>query len=124
MPRKKITEPVPEAPKPWSLTQADLDVTTDLEYAFATTRCLPPKEIIPKEFWDGFGANVYVRLADTLFTGDAPPAGDIEFNEGFTGNNLMKFLIAHLRSFEPQHEHKIAGLAYMISCIMTIKESP
>lgn len=122
MPRKK-PDPVPEAPKPWSLTQADLDATTALEWAFGTTRCLPPEDQIPKEFWEPWNGkpNIYISIIDALFCGNDVPEGELVFNDGFTGENLMKCVEAHLRSFAPRHEHKIAGLAYMISKVTTVK---
>lgn len=123
MNRKK--QPEPKAPPPWTLTQADLDATTDLDVAFATTRCLPPEDIIPHDFWPdkvGYAHNGYLRLVDALFVGNEVPNMEFTFNEGFTGNKLMEFTVAHLKSFDPSHEHKIAGIAFMLSKIITIKE--
>lgn len=113
---------------PYILIQEDIDKTTGLELAFGTTRCLPKEDTIPPEFYGpfkGYGTgNVYFRMADALFCGSERPDGDVVFNPGFRadGPAMMKFLAAHLKSFEPRHEHKMAGLAYMISLITTIKE--
>jgi hypothetical protein len=125
MSRKKV-EPAPVAPeeKPWSLTQADIEATTDLEFVWGTTRCLPPWEIIPEEFREYYGsrkANIYIKMADSFFCGDPLPPGNVAFNEGFSlSPNLMRFIMAHMKSFDPKHEHKIAGVAYMISIITTV----
>lgn len=128
MPRKKTPEIVPE-PKPYGITQADLDSITDVEVAFATTKCLPKEEDIPEEFrgpYKGdYRSNVYVTLIDALFCGDKVPEGIITFHTGFekTAENpklLQRFTMAHLRSFEPSHEYKISAIAYMVSLVITI----
>lgn len=121
MPRKK-QEP---SLAPWAVTQADIDATTKLEEAFATTRCLPPEDIIPDEFFGwakGATGNIYFHMSDALFTGSPMPVGEVTFNEGFRedGEALFRFLMAHMRSFEPSHGHKIAGVAFIISKIITI----
>lgn len=123
---KKKTD-LEAATKPWGITQADLDATTQKEWCFATDRCYPPADIIPPEYWvDPLSpqANLYVRIADALWIGEQLPEAEIQINQGFTGDNMIRFLEAHLRSVEPTHEHKIAGLAYMIAQIITLKELP
>lgn len=108
-----------EKPKAWSITQADIDSITDVDSAFGTTRLLPPEHEIPAEFWK---TNIYTRIADAMFVGEPPPAGEITFHSGFRedGPAMMKCLMAHMNSFSPSHEHKIAGIAYMISKIMHV----
>lgn len=104
----------------YTLTQADLDATTQKEWAFGTTRCLPAEKEIPKEFWGWPSTNIYVLYADALWISDPIPPAEETINPGFTGNNLLRFLEAHLR--EPlDHEHKIAAIAFMISKIVTLK---
>jgi hypothetical protein len=128
MGRKKIEAP-PEPPKPYGITQADIDSITDLDVAFATTRCLPKEEEIPEAFRGAYRgdykSNIYVALVDALFCGEPVPQAAMQFHAGFekTGENpklLQRFTMAHLRSFEPSHEHKISGIAYMLSLVVTI----
>lgn len=114
----------------YTLTQQDIDSITDPEWAFGTTRLLPEENQIPKQFWDHYTntSNVYVELADALFTASPPPEGDLVFNSGFDGSaagqkRFRRMLDAHLRSFEPDHHHKIAGLAYMIAQVVTITKT-
>lgn len=107
------------------ITQSDVDATSDLEMAFATIRCLPKWEDIPAEFKkDIYDGTIYNRMVDAWFTGSALPQGEVSFNPGFRhdGKALQRFITAHLRSFAPKHEHKIAGLAYLLSQVVTIKE--
>ena len=109
----------PEEKKPWGITQADIDSITKPEAVWGTTRLLPPEVEIPKEFWK---TNIYTRIADSMFVGESPPRGEIHWNPGFRddGPAMMKCLMAHMKSFGPKHEHKIAGVAFMISKIMTV----
>lgn len=110
----------PVEKKPWSLTQADINSTTQLEFVWGTTRLLPPVEIIPKPFWDG---NTYSRIADSMFVGAPPPAGEVIFNPGFSPQDapaMMRCLMAHMKSFEPDHHHKIAGVAFMMAQIVHV----
>lgn len=107
----------PEPPKPWSLTQADLESITKQEALLGTVRLLPPVGEIPKEFW---GTNIYVRIVESMYSGDNPPAGAVHFHPGFTGLNMQPCIMAHLKSFEPDYDHKIAGVAYMIYKIVHV----
>lgn len=107
------------------ITQNDVDATTDAEMAYGTTRCLPKWEDIPEQFkQDIYYGTIYNRMIDAWFTGSALPQGEVSFNPGFChdGKDLYRFITAHLRSFAPKHEHKIAGLAYLLSQVVTIKE--
>ena len=109
---------------PYTLTQEQIDSITDLEIAWGTTRLLPAWEDIPGGF-RGYTHDIYVQIVDAMFCGEKMPAGSLTVNEGFDGSpeGLDKFhrcVKAHLRSFEPKHEHKIAGLALMIQTVMTI----
>ncbi len=101
----------------YTLTPADLSSTTDAECAFGTTRLLPAWEEIPDEFKRG---NQYTRLASAIFFGSDLPGGECFFLEHFedAGKDLDRTVRAHLRSFAPKHEHKIAGVGYLISKAM------
>lgn len=47
------------------------------------------------------------------------------FRDGFADSEapalLNRVVMAHLRSFEPKHEHKIAGLGYLVSQVCDIR---
>lgn len=112
---------------PYSLTPADLKTITDVDCAFGATKLLPALDDIPAEFKSHSG-NLYTKLADALFFGRKLPECDIQMNPGFEDcvADLRRCVGAHLASFEPKHEHKIAGVAYMISkmCSLTATPSP
>ena len=101
----------------YTLTPEQLESITPVEMAFSTTRLLPAMEDIPKEFLKG---NVYIRLVNALFYGQTLPEGDIEMREGFSFEALNRAVRAHLQSWSPKHEHKMAGVAYMMSCACTL----
>lgn len=101
----------------------DILGTTELEFVWSTTRCLPPEDQIPKEFWQG---NQYTKLAEQIFFGtltdDDPSRCTVrpEFSE-VPLDRINQFVRAHLASWSPQHEHKIAGVGYLISQIMEVE---
>jgi hypothetical protein len=103
-----------------SITAADLDAITDLDLAFGTTRHLPSWEEIPEEFKTS--SNAYVRVVSAIFNGDQMPDMEIQLAPGVQAALLQRFIRAHLISFEPKHEHKIAGVAYLLSQLCTLGE--
>ena len=110
--------------KPYTLERSALDTITKPEQAFGCTRLLPDYDQVPEEFKQG---NAYTRLVSCMFSGDPVPDGEVIFRPGFTDPDAAKALLnavqAHLRSFSPKHEHKIAGVAYMISQACELKEA-
>ena len=106
----------------FKLKRESLNTITDVEIAFGTTKLLPPFDAVPDEFKRG---NDYTKLLDRLFADQPPPEGEIVFREGFDDADapalLNRVVRAHLRSFEPKHEHKIAGLGYLISLACEVR---
>lgn len=86
---------------------------SDLNLAFPSdiiARGLLPKwEDIPEEFCN---ENRWTALASDLFFGRAKLP---EFKDGISRVQAGKHIIACLRSFEPKHEHKIAGVGWLLS---------
>ncbi len=101
--------------------RVDAEPITDLELAFGTTRLLPPPEAIPEAFWRG---NAYTQLAEALFYGLPLAPLLIEFKPGFDADQMQRIVRSHLASFEPKHEHKIAGVGYLISQMATLTPAP
>jgi hypothetical protein len=81
--------------------------------AFSTERLLPALQDVPEEFRKG---NIYTELASAIFYGTEMPKCTIALNEGVEGEKLNRCIRAHLKSWGPKHEHKIAGVGYMIAC--------
>ena len=102
-------------------TRVDAEPITDLELAFGTTRLLPPPEAIPEAFWRG---NAYTQLAEALFYGAPLAPLLIEFKPGFDADQMRRIVRSHLASFEPKHEHKIAGVGYLMSLMAVLTPAP
>jgi len=85
---------------------------TDLEIAFGTTKHLPTKEEIPKEFWRG--DTKWNKLFSQLFFKGGKGI-KFKFKEGTNEGNFYRWYKAHACSFEPSHERKDAGVAYFMS---------
>lgn len=112
---KKKTEPK----KPWDITQSQVESITHKEFIYGTTRLLPPEDEIPKEFWT---SNIYTRVVEAMYVGEKPEHAQVDFLPGFIndGISLARVTMAHIRSVEPSYEHKIAGVAYLISKVVHI----
>lgn len=92
---------------------------SDPELAFSTTRLLPELEDIPAEFKDA--SNPYYSLTRTIFYDDPLPEMEMEIKDGYSPEILNKCIRAHLGSYGPEHEHKLAGVAYMMSLMATLQ---
>lgn len=99
------------------MTPEQISSITALELAFSTDRLLPPWEDVPEDFLEG---NIYTELASAIFYGTEMPKNTIALNEGFEAEELNRCIHAHLKSWGPKHEHKIAGVGYMIACACTL----
>lgn len=104
----------------YTLTVEQINSITDPECAFGTTRLLPAMEDIPAEFKGNSTDNPYVALVNALFYGGKVPSMRIELMEGLSAPKLHRCVHAHLTSFEPKHERKMAGVAYMIAMAGTL----
>jgi hypothetical protein len=108
------------------ITQRNIDGISDVDVAHGTTRFLPLWKDIPKEFKRGVPeGTIYNRIVDRWYTGDALPEAGLSFNPGFTADAKLvkRFIMAHINCFASEYEHKMAGCAYLLSQIMTIKDS-
>lgn len=103
----------------YQLIPEQINSITAAELAFATERLLPAWEDIPEEFKMG---NLYTQLVEALFYQQEIPACTISLKEGVEPEMLNRCIRAHLKSFGPKHEHKIAGVGYMLSCVSKISD--
>lgn len=71
---------------------------------------LPEAEQIPSEFWDR--SNKYNRLASRLFFGQVD--GLVFDKPGVDNHVAGTHIMTCLGSYEPKHEHKEAGVAYLL----------
>ncbi|QNM95443.1 hypothetical protein [Chitinimonas koreensis] len=110
----------------YTLSRADLASVSQLEEAFGTDRLLPAWENIPEDFRSG--RNVYKDILEALFFGHSMPPGRLKFLLGFDDDaapsDLNTCVRAHLKSWAPKHEHKMAGIAYMMSLVCAFHSDP
>ena len=108
----------------YSISRADLDTITDSELARSTMKFLPEWADIPVEFRDG---NVYTRVAEARLLDYPVPDVSISFLPGFDDEAacraIDRCIVAHLKAFTPRHEHRIAGVGYMLSKICRITDA-
>ncbi|WP_210499117.1 hypothetical protein [Vibrio crassostreae] len=89
----------------------------DTEMVWGTTRLLPTMEQIPTDYpkQEGFKKFVGAMFSDhyqrTSNESESIPC----VREGFNNEHIDRCLVAHLKSYDPKHQHKIAGVAYMLS---------
>lgn len=101
----------------YTVTPEDMASISDVEMAFGAERLLPAWEDIPLEFQAG---NRYTELAEAIFFGRDLPDCEIEMKNGFDPQSLNRAVRAHLQSYGPKHQHKIAGVGLMISHVATL----
>lgn len=92
---------------------------SDLELAFPThvSRLMPAWDVISPEFKSH--RNIYVDWADGMFFGESSQrVKDCSFciADGIDNELACRHINAILGSFEPSHEHKIAAIAFLLSC--------
>lgn len=90
---------------------------SDVMLTFPANVCeehLPPMSEIPGVFKDHWG-HPTVTLVENLAYGNFRGA-QVSFRprEGLDPETVWRHILACLRSFEPKHEHKIAGVAYLV----------
>ncbi len=73
---------------------------------------LPPEDTIPEEFKDTH--NKWNALVSHFFLNGTKGA-EVAFKDGIDPSKALRHIFTCLRSFEPQHEHKEAGVAYLMS---------
>lgn len=83
----------------------------DLAFGGDMAKLLPPKEDIPKEFW---GCNEWVKVTEQWFYNGLKKPVFIP-KEGIDRGKALHHVMAILGSWDPKHEHKIAGVAFLLS---------
>lgn len=85
---------------------------TDLDAAFGTTKGLPEYSQIPKQFKDG--STKWNKLfSDAFYSGIK--SLKLAPKNGIDSAKAWRHIRALMGSFQPRHEHKEAGCAYLMS---------
>lgn len=74
---------------------------------------LPDWDEIPDEFKDSY--NDWQRFANHWFGRGLASTVEFWCKEGIDGDTAVRHLRAILGSYQPKHEHKLAGVAYLCS---------
>ena len=90
---------------------------SDAEVAFPTRTCLPPYDDLPEDFvYERGAARPFTSAVDRLFFDGGKLADHgLTFKPGVDAAKAMRALRVCLGSWEPKHEHKVAGTAYLLS---------
>lgn len=90
---------------------------------FGNTDHLPPYDKIPDEFKPMFSDNINCRAASCWFF-KGISSKTLKIKPQFEGKRAQALgaIKSILSSFEPKHEHKMAGVAYLISQWFDIDE--
>lgn len=86
---------------------------SDLDVGFGTTVGLPAYASIPDEFKRRPGTKWNKLFSDWFFGG--LKSLRLAPNEGIDKDAALRHIKALMGSFEPKHEHKEAGVAYLMS---------
>lgn len=97
----------------WSKPQE----VADAEIAFPAnvSKLLPSRDEIPEEFWRG-NTKWNKIVGQWFFCG---LKGSLEPKKGIDKDAAMRHLRVVLGSWEPKHEHKESGVAYLMSLWFT-----
>ncbi|WP_207951208.1 hypothetical protein [Cupriavidus sp. L7L] len=105
----------------YSLSRAEVDSITDGDVQCSTMKLLPEWDDIPADFRNG---NLYTRLAEARLLDYQLPGISIaflpEFDDAEACQAIDRCITAHLNAFAPRHQHRIAGVGYMISKVCTV----
>lgn len=104
----------------YTLTPKMVEAITDVEVAFSTTSLLPKWEEIPDRYKKG--GTIESKIVESMIYGSEMPEMYVHFKDGFTIKLVQRCVDSHLASFRVKHEHKCAGVAYMISLMCDFGE--
>lgn len=80
-----------------------------------TDKYLPKWEEIPEDFKRGYGeAQKWVKTVNDIFYCGVNIV-EVKLKDGIDKKLALGHLMAVLLSFEPKHEHKMAGVSYLMS---------
>ena len=88
---------------------------TDLDMAFGgkMSELLPPYDKLPEDFQRR--RNSWTNMVDRWFFSGLPKDTPIVVKEGIDGQKALRHIKTIMSSFQPKHEHKTAGCAYLLS---------
>lgn len=86
---------------------------TQSEMIFGTTKALPDYDKLPAEFRRMDGTKWNKLFSQWFFLGLKKL--EVTPKEGVDKEKALIAISAHMKSFEPKHEHKESGVAFLMS---------
>lgn len=89
---------------------------SDLMIAFPATlgELLPPYELT-RDWEKTPEAAPFLKAVQTWFYAGLSPESEFDLKDDIDGELMLRHLKCVLGSFEPKHEHKMAGAAYLLA---------
>lgn len=94
----------------------------DLAFGGNMNELLPSYQSIPEEYRNG--ATEWNAVTDRWFYKGLPEGTFLISNDGINAEEAANHIQAILVSYDPKHEHKMAGCAYLLSKWFTRIEFP
>lgn len=96
---------------------------TDIDIVFGKIGgLLPDYNDIPDEFKKF--QNKWYKIASNWFYEGINKEAQVEFREGVDPSDALRHISTILGSYTPKHEHKISGVAFLLSEFFTVFEIP
>ena len=87
---------------------------TDAELAWGKIKgLLPDRKDIPEEFYND--SNDWTRIISIWFFDGLPLDAEVKPKDDIDISMAVRHISAILKSYEPKHEDKVAGCAYLLS---------
>jgi len=107
----------------WPNIKPQIVTKVDMVLGGEMSKLLPPMSVIPKEFQDmnphlrdqATGAPKWLKVFSDWFYGGLPKTTEFIPKPGIDGQLALRHIASIMRSFDPQHEHKTAGCAWLLS---------
>lgn len=101
---------MPDFSKPHTISEVDLAFPAKVVGVL-----LPRMQDIPEEFKKVPSHNKWIQAFNHLFFKGAKEGMTLVGKKGIDAEKAYRHITACMRSFEPKHEHKEAGVAYLMS---------
>lgn len=108
-PMKAATAATPDYSKPMEVTDAQIAFPASLG------ELLPDYDTYVKDWEATPEAEPFLAFANTWFSKGLAGNSEIHLKEGIDGTLMFRHLRVLMGSFEPKHEHKIGGVAWLLS---------
>lgn len=93
----------------------EIPAVTDDEILDGSMRYLPVFKELPEEFQVRPYNEWFIIASSLFYDGGKLTDYGLVIKSGVDGMQANRLIQSHLRSWKPQHEHKMAGVGYLLS---------